>query len=77
VKLRRDVGKALITFFAGEGITEAKAYLEQCSMRYDKAISNVVVVRLLVNVGLILKGKFCLLPKRLTIREGYFGWNPQ
>jgi hypothetical protein len=45
----------LISFFAGEGVTDARAYLEQCSARYDKAISNVVVVRLLV--GLVLKGK--------------------
>jgi hypothetical protein len=60
-----------MSFFAGEGVTQAKAYLEQCSARYDKAISNVVVVRLLV--GLVLKGKFSWPLRKLMIRKGYFG----
>jgi hypothetical protein len=65
----------LTTFFVGEGITDAQHYLEKCSTKYDKAISNVAVVHLLVEVGTLLKGKISLLPNGLKIRKGCVGQN--
>jgi hypothetical protein len=56
-----------MSFFVGERISDAKAYLEQCSAKYDKAINNIVVVRLLV--GSVLKGRFPKPLDRLIIRK--------
>jgi hypothetical protein len=42
--------RVLKVFFVGEGITSAKRYLEECADRYDKAVSNVVNVRVGVRI---------------------------
>jgi len=51
-----SAGKVLKVFFVGEGLTAAKAYLDECAARYDRAISNIVGVRLMTKVWRVVKG---------------------
>jgi hypothetical protein len=65
-----SLAKVLKVFFAGEGLTAAKAYLDQCAANYDRAISNIVGVRLLTKVWMVVKGFLSESGKRLIIRDG-------
>jgi hypothetical protein len=65
-----ESGKVLRSFFVGERITDAKAYLERCATAYDKAIANVVGVRLLTKVWQVVKGMLAC-NRGITFRDAH------
>ena len=51
--------KVLKVFFVGEGsMPAAQRYLEECARRYNEAITNVVGIRLMIEVYAVLKRMF-------------------